>query len=250
MRDATTGGFTLTAKYPGGGANIAFAPDTTSALNGDLLRFEGSLWKTDAGGVHKRIPLPFKGAPLQRSTDLANVSFPVLVSFQSAVYDTRSFWDVANPTRITVPMGVTKVRRQASVSLKPGASTGGVYVSFEKNGSGGMIGGGVFTVRRGTSGCTNNDFAAGTAVLPVTADDYFEFRVNATSSSWDDIQAATVDADFDVQRHTGSSSGTAAIRFGAAGYDADVHRDDRCRDERRRVWMRVWWMWLLLLLRV
>ena len=63
------------------------------------------------------------------------------------------------------------------------------FVSFEENGTGSAVGSGVFTVRQGTSGYTNNDFAANTAVIPVTAGDYFELRVNSTSSSWDDIQA-------------------------------------------------------------
>ena len=139
--------------------------------------------------MHTRIPLPYKGALIQRSTDLTSINFPILIPFQSTVYDTDTFWDIAHPTRITVPAGVTKVRLQGSVSLKSGADTGGVFVSFEKNGSGGTIGGGVFTVRQGTSGYTNNEFAAGTAVLPVTEGDYFELRVNSTSSSWDDVQA-------------------------------------------------------------
>ncbi|MGI9498534.1 MAG: hypothetical protein ACR2P3_00725 [Geminicoccaceae bacterium] len=220
VRNATTGGFPLTAKYPGGGANVAVASDTTAllqgdgvdlfgvasgggasalndlidvnavgAFNGDLLRFDGSLWTPDAGGVHTRIPLPYKGALIQRSTDLTNISFPILIPFQSTVYDTEDFWDVANPTRITIPAGVMKVRLQGSVSLKSGGTSGGVFVSFEKNGSGGRIGGGVFTVLQGTSGYSNNEFTAGTAVLPVIPGDYFELRVNSTSSSWDDIKA-------------------------------------------------------------
>ena len=126
---------------------------------------------------------------LQRSTDLTNVSFPVLVPFQSTVYDTDVFWDAGNPSRLTIPAGVTKVRLQGSLSLKPSATTGGVFISFEKNGAGSAVGSGVFTVRQGTSGYTNNDFSANTAVIPVSAGDYFELRVNSTSSSWDDIQA-------------------------------------------------------------
>jgi len=223
VRNATSGGFPLTAKYPGGGASVAVAPDTTALLqgdgvdllgvagggtgggasalndltdvnataaaNGDLLRFDGSLWVPDAGGVHTRIPLPFKGALLQRSTDLTNISFPILIPFESTVYDTDTFWDAANPTRMTVPTGVTKVRLQGSVSPKPSATIGGVFVSFEKNGSGSAVGSGVFTVRQGTSGYTNNDLAANTAAIPVIAGDYFELRVNSTSSNWDDIQA-------------------------------------------------------------
>ena len=109
--------------------------------------------------------------------------------FQSTVYDTDAFWDAGNPSRLTIPAGVTKVRLQGSLSLKPSATTGGVFISFEKNDAGSAVGSGVFTVRQGTSGYTNNDFAANTAVIPVTSGDYFELRVNSTSSNWDDIQA-------------------------------------------------------------
>ena len=225
VRNATTGDFAVTVAYTGAGASVAVAPDTTAllqgdgvdlfgvagggigggasalanltdvdatgALNGDLLRFDGSLWTPDAGGVHTRIPLPFKGALLQRSADLTNVSFPVLIPFESAAYDTDVFWDAGNPSRITIPAGVTKVRLQGCVSLKGSATTGGVYVSFTKNGGGDVTGCGIFTVRQGTSGYTNNDFTASTAVLPVSAGDYFELRVNSTTSNWDDIQAST-----------------------------------------------------------
>ena len=71
---------------------------------------------------------------------------------------------------------MTKVRLQGSLSLKPSATTGGVFISFEKNGAGSAVGSGVFTVRQGTSGYTNNDFSANTAVIPVSAGDYFELR--------------------------------------------------------------------------
>jgi hypothetical protein len=54
-----------------------------------------------------------------------------------------------------------------------------------------VAGCGVFTVRQGTSGYNNNDFAVSTAVLPVTAGDYFELRVTSTTSNWDDIRAST-----------------------------------------------------------
>ncbi len=157
--------------------------NATAAVNGDLLRFDGSLWKPDAGGVHTRIPLPYKDALLQRSTDLTDVSFPILVPFQNTVYDTDAFWDASNPSRLTIPTGVIKVRLQGSLSLKPSATTGGVFISFEKNGAGSAVGSGVFAVRQGTSGYTNNDFAANTAVIPITAGDYFVLRVNSTSSS-------------------------------------------------------------------
>jgi hypothetical protein len=225
VRNATTGGFVVTVAYPGAGATVAVAPDTTAllqgdgtdlfgvagggagggasalndltdvdssgAINGDLLRFDGSLWTPDAAGVHTRIPLPFKGALLQRSTDLTSVSFPVLIPFESTVYDTDVFWDAGNPSRITIPSGVTKVRLQGCVSLAASATSGGVYVSFAKNGGGDVAGCGVFTVRQGTSGYNNNDFAVSTAVLPVTAGDYFELRVTSTTSNWDDIRAST-----------------------------------------------------------
>lgn len=222
VRNATTGGHAITLRYPGAGAAVALVPESTflvqgdgldlyaiggtgggaedladlgdvdlaGALNGDLLRFDGGLWRPDAGGVHARLPLPYKGALLQRSTSLTGIAFPLLVPFESAVYDTGGFWSAASPTRLTVPAGVTKVRLQGSVALKANATGGGVYVSFHKDGIGEVTGGGVFTVRQATSGYTNNDYAAISAVLPVTAGDWFELRVNATTSTWNDLQAS------------------------------------------------------------
>jgi hypothetical protein len=57
------------------------------------------------------------------------------------------------------------------------------------NGACHVIGSAVATFRQGSTGYTNNDFATFTAVLPVTAGDWFQLRVNFTSPSWNAVLA-------------------------------------------------------------
>jgi hypothetical protein len=66
---------------------------------------------------------------------------------------------------------------------------GGVFLSFEWNGSGDIPGAAAATCRQGSTGYTNNDFATFTAVLPVVAGDWFQLRVNFSSPAWNAILA-------------------------------------------------------------
>ena len=201
LRNATAGGHAVTVGYVGGGATVAVAPDSTAllvgdgtdlygvagggaetlaglddvnvagALNGDLLRFDGALWEPTGGGVLQRAMLPFKGALVRRTSDLTSVSPPIHVSWQAATYDTDGFWDAGNPTRLTVPAGITKIRLMGAVALQASLTAGGVFLGFEKNGAGDIPGAAAATFRQGSAGYNNNDFATFTAVLPVTAGD-------------------------------------------------------------------------------
>jgi hypothetical protein len=145
LRNGTTGGHEVTAGYAGGASTVTVTPDSaallvgngtdlhgvagggpggaaslaalddvdvTAALNGDLLRFDGALWSPADAGIVNRALLPFRGALLRRSTDFSvgATGTYVAVSWQSAAYDSDGFWDAGQPTRLTVPAGVTKVR--------------------------------------------------------------------------------------------------------------------------------------------
>ena len=223
LRNATTGDQAVTVRYPGSGAVVAVAPDSTAllvgdgtnlygvagggtgggaetlaglddvdvagALNGDLLRFDGTLWGPVGSGVLQRAMLPFKGALVRRTNNLTSVSPPISVPWQAVTYDSDGFWDAGNPARLTVPAGVTKVRLAGSLALLASSIAGGVFLSFEKNGAGDIPGAAAATFRQGSTGYTNNDFATFTAVLPVTAGDWFQLRVNFTSPSWNAILA-------------------------------------------------------------
>lgn len=76
-----------------------------------------------------------------------------------------------SPTRLTVPSGITKVRLTASLALLASSVSGGVFLSFEKNGAADIQGAAAATFRQGSTGYTNNHFAKFTAVLPVTDGD-------------------------------------------------------------------------------
>jgi hypothetical protein len=196
----------VTAKYPGAGATVALAPDTTallqgdgtdlhgvaggggaetlgdltdvnvvSAVSGDMLQFDGSFWGASGSGILQRVMLPFRGALSRRSTNLniSATSTYFAIPWQSAVYDTDGFWSAGQPTRLTVPAGVTKVRMVANIEWQ--TSPLAQLVEVRMNG-GPAVGGGSFIVR-GDSGYTNQMRNIASAVLPVVSGDWFELMV-------------------------------------------------------------------------
>lgn len=206
LRNATTGGFAVTAKYPGTGATVAVLPDTTAllqgdgvdlygvaggggveiledltdvsvagAVNGDLLRFDGALWGPSGAAILQRVMLPFRGALLRRTANytISTTAAYVAIPWQSAVYDTDAFWSAGQPTRLTVPAGVTKVRLTANIEWQTSPTS--QLVEIRKNG-GAVVGGGSFIVR-GDSGYSNQMRNIASAVLPVAAGDWFDLAV-------------------------------------------------------------------------
>lgn len=206
LRNATTGGFAVTAKYPGTGATVAVLPETTALLqgdgvdlygvaggggveilddltdvdvagaaNGDLLRFDGALWRPAGAGILQRVMLPFRGALLRRTANytVSTTGAYVAIPWQSAVYDTDAFWSAGQPTRLTVPAGVTKVRLSANIEWQ--TSPLSQLVEIRKNGVS-VVGGGSFIVR-GDGGYTNQMRNVASAVLPVVAGNWFDLAV-------------------------------------------------------------------------
>ncbi|TGY90645.1 hypothetical protein E5163_05900 [Marinicauda algicola] len=220
IRNATSGGQEVRAKYAGSGAEVIIVPGATVLVQGngsdlfgvgggagtlndltdvsaggavasDVLQFDGAVWSAGGVGIFQRALLPFRGALVQRSTDIATVSPPILIPWQASVYDSEGFWAGGTPERLTIPAGsgITKVRLLGSIAMKASATTGGVYLTFDKNGAGEPIGAAPYTVRQGSSGYTNNDFSTFSAVLPVVEGDYFQLRVNFTNNNWNSILA-------------------------------------------------------------
>jgi hypothetical protein len=63
-----------------------------------------------AGGVLSAAatPAPFAGARVERITPMGTpVAALTVVPFESSIFDTASFWSAGNPTRLTVPVGVS-----------------------------------------------------------------------------------------------------------------------------------------------
>lgn len=114
----------------------------------------------------------FKGALVRL---LTNQSIPnnayTTVSFETALYDTSSFWDSGLPTRLTIPSGVNKVVLKANVQWDAN-DTGRREFSLRKNG-GSFIG--QPDSRNAASQRTNDNMAS--AVIDVIAGDYFEVVV-------------------------------------------------------------------------
>ena len=93
------------------------------------------------------------------------------LTFQTPIYDTSDFYNSINPTRITIPNGVSKVKLNCGVSFEANA-TGTRAVTIRKNGS--FISG-ITTL--GVPGAGNStDVQVVTPVIDVVVGDYFEVR--------------------------------------------------------------------------
>lgn len=130
--------------------------------------------------------LPYRGARVFRNTDATGITFPIVASWQSADFDTDGFWDFGDPTRLTIPAGITKVRFTAQIDFTSTATAGGLYAGLRKN----MTGTGVMSPdvpglpiaapSRSTAGYTTNLVSLVSGVLPAVEGDFFDIRLNST----------------------------------------------------------------------
>lgn len=209
IRNATSGGQEVRAKYAGSGAEVIIVPGATVLVQGngsdlfgvgggagtlddltdvaigaavasDVLQFDGVLWGAAGVGIFQRALLPFRGALVRRTTNfsVSTTGAYVPISWQSAVYDSDTFWDAGQATRLTVPAGVTKVRLTGNIEWQTSPTS--QLVEIRKNG-GAVVGGGSFIVR-GDSGYSNQMRNIASAVLPVVAGDWFELAVFVSAS--------------------------------------------------------------------
>ena len=208
IRNATGGGLDVRAKYAGAGAEVIVAFGGTvlvqgdgtdlygvaggagggaSALddltdvsvpgptNGDVLQFDGTVWGAAGAGIFQRALLPFRGALVRLSSNysVSTTNSHVAIPWQSAVYDSDVFWDAGEPTRLTVPAGVTRVRITGNVEWQNSPTS--QLIEVRKNGQS-IIGGGSFIVR-GDGSYSNQMRNIASAVLSVVAGDWFELSV-------------------------------------------------------------------------
>lgn len=161
----------------GGAAALGDLADVVGPfLNGDLLQFDGAAWRPLGTGILSRVMLPFKGALVRRATTLSITTTPTAVPFTDATYDTDGFWSGAAPTRLTVPAGITKVRLWARLRWTGGSANHGARIF--RNGAA-FVGQGDF---KAASGYTDADYSFGSAVVAVTAGDYFELQPYASAT--------------------------------------------------------------------
>ena len=106
-----------------------------------------------------------------------------VVSWDAAEYDDLGFWDSGQPTRLTVPSGVSKVRVSSNVRWA-NQSTGLRTADHLKNG---VIFRGMGVHRQPAAQFSEHNIHS--AVVEVVAGDYFEARVHQTSGGTLDVQA-------------------------------------------------------------
>lgn len=111
-------------------------------------------------------------------SDISATGTHVPIPWESSVYDTDSFWDAGQPTRLTVPTGVTKVRLLGNIEWQTSPTS--QLVEIRQNGAG-IVGGASFIVR-GDGGYSNQIRNIATAVLPVVAGYWFELSVFVATS--------------------------------------------------------------------
>ena len=120
--------------------------------------------------------LPYRGARVRLSASYnpASTGF-VIVSWDTEDRDTDGFWSLAQPTRLVIPAGVSKIRLMAYIRSQNGPT--GRYAFFKKNGAYFIGGGGI-----GASAATY-DISFTSDVINVTAGDYFELELFGSTST-------------------------------------------------------------------
>lgn len=147
--------------------------------------------------------LPYRGARAVRTTDLTGVSFPVVVPWQSANFDTDGFFNPADPTKLVIPAGVSKVRLYAGVRVTSNTAAGSVVIGIRKNQTGTGAGTDIYNartaIRNGTVGYNDNNVSTVTGVVDVVEGDYFDLRVNNNITGVDGIVTTATDTFFEIE---------------------------------------------------
>lgn len=134
---------------------------------------------------------PWRGALVRRTSDATGLTWPYVAAFQEAVLDSDAFWSVGQPTRLTVPAGITKVRISAFVNFEALTTAGSVFCGINRNGAGlGPVGVSA-SVRHGATGFSNNGNNIISPVVEVVAGDFFELSCNVSMSGQDQVRAGT-----------------------------------------------------------
>ncbi|MBD3260367.1 MAG: hypothetical protein GF334_01595 [Candidatus Altiarchaeales archaeon] len=149
------------------GDRVVVEPDFVSA-SGYL---DSRITSMDPNGIS------FKGAIVSKTN---NQNLPsganTPVNFQSVQYDHGGWFDASQPTRFTVPSGVSRVVVFANVSLENSGATGKQQVKITRNDQFGQPG---FPIAGHAQETSSSDdlYNVCTAPIEVTPGDYFEVQV-------------------------------------------------------------------------
>ena len=128
--------------------------------------------KGDTGENGKDYRPSFMGAMAKLDSNISlNTKTTLYVPWQSTLYNTSGFWNPTNPTRLTVPKGVSKVRIAANV-LWAANDTGSRLLRVKQNGN---YMPGLPYVLKTTEGTAATQGSSG--AIPVKEGDYFELEV-------------------------------------------------------------------------
>jgi hypothetical protein len=140
----------------------------------------------DPGGVFGRVMLPFQGAlAVKTATQAIAASVTTPISYDAVGYDTMGFWSAGTPTRLTVPAGITRVIVSASTRFTGG--TGSYQTTITRNGV--EVNG--IPSQSMSSGFSTAHINISTAVLSVTAGDWFEVLAFTSAARTIDSGART-----------------------------------------------------------
>lgn len=173
-------------------------PAASSLVGSDLLIVQQSgqtkkvslqdLAQAIAGLATVPVGAPFRGALVYNTAAVEYSSLPIYPTFNAIAYDTDNFFNGTNPTRLTVPAGVTKVRLWANCALGASATSTALYFDIRRNGlnpfgQAGDVGLPTISQRVYSSGWADNITQISSAVISVAEGDYFELFMNANSST-------------------------------------------------------------------
>lgn len=128
--------------------------------------------KGDAGENGKDYRPAFMGAMAKLDSNISlNTKTTLYVPWQSTLYNTSGFWNPTNPTRLTVPKGVNKVRLSANV-LWASNATGSRLLRVKQNGN--YMPGLPYILKTAE---TTSATQGNSGVIPVKEGDYFELEV-------------------------------------------------------------------------
>lgn len=141
-----------------------------------------------AGLATVPVGAPFRGALVYNTGAVNYPSLPIYPSYNAIAYDTDNFFNGTNPTRLTIPAGVTKVRLWARCALGDSATTTALYFGIRRNGLAPFdqaedVGLPVVGQRVYSTGWADNIAQLSSAVISVAEGDYFELYMNANSST-------------------------------------------------------------------
>lgn len=171
-----SGGGEVQVAIAGGGSGITLEDEGTTVTGGPhtTLNFTGAgVTVADAGSGEATVTIPgaslpsFRGAMAVKTANQSITGSGAIVSWDAEDYDTDNIWTSGNPTRLTVPSGVTRVRLVAC--LRQGTNNQNVTGNFRKNGSDAFEGNGF-----GYNYNTTGGVMIASPVLVVTSGDYFE----------------------------------------------------------------------------